>query len=99
MQSKRMLSKWRPSLATYFLLGCLLVADSGCETSDGRGKAQIKPTAGQSSNHGYALLAALCGDEKDVAKIRFLKRERPELKTLLQEIAETNRVAYQALQR
>jgi hypothetical protein len=80
-------------------LGCLLVAGSGCETSDRPGKAEIRPVAGQSEHHGYALLADLCGDEKDLSKLRFLKRERPELKALLQEIAETNRVAYETLQK
>ena len=74
-------------------LGCLLMADSGCETSRRLGEAEIRPVAGQSDNHGYALLADLCGDEKDVSKLRFLKRERPELKALLQEIASSNRVA------
>jgi hypothetical protein len=55
--------------------------------------------AGQPDHHGYALLADLCGDEKDISKLRFLKRERPELKALLQEIAATNRVAYETLQK
>ena len=80
-------------------LVCLLVAGSGCETSGRPGKTGNRPVAGQSQNHGYALLADLCGDEKDVSKLRFLKRERPELKTLLQEIAATNRIAYEALQK
>jgi hypothetical protein len=83
-------------------LGFLLVAGSGCETSDRAGKAETvagKSVAGPTDNHGYALLADLCGDEKDVSKLRFFKRERPELKALLQEIAATNRVAYEALQK
>jgi DNA-directed RNA polymerase subunit F len=83
-------------------LGFLLVAGSGCETSDHVGKAETvagKSVAGPTDNHGYALLADLSGDEKDVSKLRFLKRERPELKALLQEIASTNRVAYEALQK
>src|SRR6266705_3531274 len=82
-------------------LGCLLVAGSGetGETSDRPGKAAIRPVARQADHHGYALLADLCGDEKDVSKLRFLKRERPELKALLQEIAATNRVAYDTLQK
>jgi hypothetical protein len=87
-----------------FSMASLLLAGSGCETSGGQRKGESKPTAGspvagQSNNHGYALLADLCGDEKDVSKLRFLKRERPELKALLQEIAATNRVAFEALQK
>jgi DNA-directed RNA polymerase subunit F len=83
-------------------LGFLLVAVSGCETTHRVGKAETvagKSVAGPTDNHGYALLTDLCGDEKDVSKLRFLKRERPELKALLQEIASTNRVAYEALQK
>jgi hypothetical protein len=99
MRAKRALSVWTAWCGLCLSLGCLLVAGSGCETSDRVAKAEIKPAAGQSDNHGYALLADLCGDEKDVSKVRFLKREGPELKALLQEIAETNRVAYEMLQR
>src|SRR5690349_9898563 len=99
MRAKRALSMWAawPGLCLSF--GCLVVAGSGCETSDGLGKAEVRPVGRQSEHHGYALLADLCGDEKDVSKVRFLKRERPELKALLQEIAETNRVAYDTIQR
>jgi len=79
--------------------GCLLVVGSGCETSDRPRRADNKPLVVQSDSYGYALLADLCGDEKDVSKLRFFKSERAELKALLQEIASTNRVAYEALQR
>jgi hypothetical protein len=76
----------------------------GCKTSDRLQKAETRSAVGQSitgqsEDHGYALLADLCGDEKDVSKLRFFKRERSELKSLLQEIAATNRVAYEALQK
>jgi hypothetical protein len=99
MRAKRVPCVWAawPGLCLWF--GCLLVAGSGCETFDRPGKGEIRPVAGQSEHHGYALLADLCGDEKDVSKLRFLKRERPGLKALLQEIAATNRVAYDSLQR
>jgi hypothetical protein len=99
MRPKRALSVWTAWLLLCLSFGCLLVAGSGCEASDRAGKAEIRPVAGRSDHHGYALLADLCGDEKDVSKLRFLKRERPELKALLQEIAETNRVAYDTLQK
>ena len=79
----------RPALCLLF--GFLLVAVSGCETSSRPQPAETKPLAGRADHHGYALLANLAGDEKDVSKLRFIKRERLELKTLTQEIAATNR--------
>jgi hypothetical protein len=92
----RFLKKPRPIL--YLLFGFLLVG-SGCQSSAASQNAGPRPVTGQVDNHGYALLADLCGDEKDVSKLRFLKRERPELKALLQEIAATNRIAHETLQR
>lgn len=81
-----------------FLFSFLLIG-SGCQSSGVSGKSENRPVTGQADSHGYALLADLCGDEKDVSKLRFLKRERPALKALLQEIAATNRVAHEALQK
>src|SRR5580765_3013755 len=46
-----------------------------------------------SNSYGYALLYDLVKDEKNVSKLRFIKRERPELKSLLQEIARVNHEA------
>jgi len=86
----------RPALCLLF--GSLLVLFSGCGTFDSSRRAEIKPVAGQPDYHGYALLAELTGDEQDVSKLRFIKRERGELKALLQQIASTNRLAYEALQ-
>jgi hypothetical protein len=99
MRFIRALGVWTAWPGLCLSLGCLLVTGSGCETSDRVGKAEIRPIAGQSDHHGYALLADLSGDEKDVSKLRFFKHERPELKALLQDIASTNRVVYEALQR
>ena len=71
----------------------------GCQTSDPARRAEIKTVAGRSESYGYALLADLVGDERDVSRLRLIKRERSELKGLLQDIAGTNRVAYETLQR
>jgi hypothetical protein len=90
MQSKRARWVWTVWFGVCLLLACLLAIGSGCKTSGRQGKADTRPIAGQSDNRGYALLADLSGDEKDVSKLRFLKRERPELKALLQEISATN---------
>ena len=99
MRAKRALWVWTAWPPLCLSLGCLLLAGAVCEASERPGKAEIRPVAGQFDHHGYALLADLCGDEKDVSKLRFLKRERPELKALLQEIAATNRIAHETLQR
>lgn len=98
MRFTRALRLWVTWPGLCLSLGCLLLAGFGCETSN-LGRSEVRSAAGQSDNHGYALLADLCGDEKDLSKLRFFKRERPELKALLQEIAETNRAAYERLQR
>jgi hypothetical protein len=99
MRAKRALWVWVAWPGLWLSYGCLLVAGSGCETFNRPAKAGVAPVGGRSDQHGDALLADLCGDEKDVSKLRFLKRERPELNALLQEIAATNRVAYETLQR
>ena len=41
----------------------------------------------QIGDHGYALLFALLGDEKDVSKLRIIKHEAEELKNLTKEIS------------
>jgi len=99
MQSKR--ARWAETTwsGLGLLLGFLLLATSGCETSARPRGAENRRLAVQSESYGYALLADLCGDEKDLSKLRFFKNERAELKALLQEIAGTNRVAYEALQK
>src|SRR4051794_7082142 len=87
----------RPALCS--LVGFLLVAVSGGGTFSRPQPAETKPLAREADPHGYALLANLAGDEKDVSKLRFIKRERLELKTLTQEIAATNRLAHEALEK
>lgn len=89
---------WRTLTRLCLSLGCVLLVGAGCETSDYPRKSG-KNLVTASDNHGYALLAGLCGDEKDISKLRFFKSERLELKALLQEIAETNRLAYETLQK
>jgi hypothetical protein len=48
---------------------------------------------------GYALLFDLLGDEKDVAKIRFIKHPRPAVTELLKEIARVSGDAHKQLER
>jgi hypothetical protein len=59
------------------LAGCVLA----------HGAASQRPTGKAQDAHGYALLYDLLGDEKDVAKLRFIKHQRPELKQLVKEIS------------
>ena len=55
-------------------------------------------SAGTGSNHGYALLYKLLGDEKDVSKLLIIKRERAELNELVKSISETAGRAHKQLE-
>jgi hypothetical protein len=48
--------------------------------------------------NGYALLFDLLGGEKDVSLLRFIKREQPELKTLIVDISRASEFAYKRLE-
>ena len=98
MRSTPTQRSWTRQLVPSLLVGCLLAGVLGCATSNRTSKATTNPGAGLADDHGYALLADLLGDEKNVSKLRFIKHERPELKALLQEIAGTNRIAYKTIQ-
>jgi hypothetical protein len=82
--------------ATGLLCSCALL-DSKSSTAEPEPKP-AELTASSTNSHGYALLYDVVKDEKDVSKLRFIKRERPELKSLLQEIAKANRDACSALE-
>jgi hypothetical protein len=79
-----------------FLVLLVILLLAGCVS------ARNPPPQPASSNltdgHGYALLYDLLGDEKDAAKLRFIKRERPELKELVNEISARCREAHQRLE-
>jgi len=49
--------------------------------------------------HGYALLFDLLGDEKNVSKLLIIKRERPELRDLIRDIAQRCGQAHEELER
>jgi len=55
------------------------------------------PATGVLQN-GYALLFDLLGDEKDVALLRFIKQEEPELKILIGDISRVSGEAYSRLE-
>jgi hypothetical protein len=62
-----------------------LLITAGCVSTEKRADVQ---TGSQSlDKHSYALLFELLADEKDVSKLLIIKRERPELRTLIHAIA------------
>ena len=60
---------------------------------------QPAPPSGASavSRHGYALLFSLLTQEKDVSKLLIIHRERPDLRALIEEVAETCGAAHDRL--
>src|SRR5437016_7282162 len=91
----------RPRLPRFAIpLSLFLVATGlvGCESFRPAYQPQPQPQSGV-AEHGYALLFDLMGDEKDVAKLRFIKHERPQLKELVKEISKTCGEAHKQLER
>lgn len=70
-------------------------AEPSAPTANPTNDAAVWPTP---DNGGYALLFDLLGDEKDVAKIRFIKHPRPAMTELLKEISRTSNEAYKQLE-
>jgi hypothetical protein len=83
---------------TGFLCSCALLnrATGGSKSESESASSRI--VASSTNSHGYALLYDLVKDEKDVSKLRFIKHERTELKSLLQEIARVNHDACSRLE-
>jgi hypothetical protein len=71
-----------------FLISFSLVA-GGCRLHQYSEEAPVKAEQSATDHHGYALLFALLSDEKDVAKLLVIKRERVELRELIKTISET----------
>jgi hypothetical protein len=61
----------------------------GCRLHQYSEEAPVKGEQSTTDHHGYALLFALLGEEKNVAKLMVIKRERAELRELVQAISET----------
>ncbi len=93
---------------------CLLALFTGCQIfrSESKrletaipGTASTNSAATQTTNSsiafdhaGYALLFDLLGDEKDVAKLRFIKHPRPAITELLKEISIVSKKAHERLE-
>ena len=84
------------ALGVFFLV--ILGSITGCRTlhTSSADSAVTQPVP--NDRHGYALLYDLVGGEKDLSKLRFIKQQRPELKALLQEIAQVSREAHSKLE-
>jgi len=81
------------------LTGCQLF-HSGPRPSEavGASASASGDYTGSADHGGYALLFDLLGDEKDVAKIRFIKHPRPGVTTLLKEISRVSSDAHKQLE-
>src|SRR5829696_764965 len=77
-----------PFLPLGFLI-LFSVAVGGCRLHQYSEEAPVKAEHSTTDHHGYALLFALLGDEKDVSKLLVVKRERAELRELIKAISET----------
>jgi hypothetical protein len=72
-----------PLLATALSVACLL---TGCQSPKALVPSGSGPT-GPTRNNCYSLLHQLLDEQKDVSLLRFIKREHPDVKTLVKKIA------------
>jgi len=79
-------------IASFILRHTLLISlgllVGGCALHQSSEEFPVKGTGNAADHGGYALLFGLLGDEKDVAKLLVVKRERAELRELIKEIAD-----------
>src|SRR5688572_18857675 len=80
----------------FFLCGCASLHETSSRTPAPQSDA-LAPRA--QDTHGYALLFDLLGDEKNVSKLLIIKRERPELRDLIRDIAQRCGTAHEELER
>jgi hypothetical protein len=85
------------SIVRTILLISGLIA-GGCALHQSSEEFPVKATGDAADHGGYALLFGLLGDEKDVAKLLVIKRERAELRDLVKAIAETAGRAHKQLE-
>ncbi|HKQ38670.1 MAG TPA: hypothetical protein VJ063_11375 [Verrucomicrobiae bacterium] len=79
------------------LLPLILVFQVGCKTPP-TGTSTPAGSTNQSVYHAHALLFDLLGEEKNVSKLLIIKRERAELKTLINEISQRTGKAHKELE-
>jgi hypothetical protein len=67
------------AMLSIFVVGCASLHES----------SSVAPARSSNTNSdGYALLFDLLGDERNVSKLLIIKRERPELRDLIRDIAQ-----------
>jgi hypothetical protein len=82
---------------SFVLLTVVAVVQVGCRTAQ---QPAFEPESSTSNgpSRAHALLFGLLGDEKNVSKLLIIKRERPELRTLIQEISDRAGQAHKELE-
>ena len=81
-----------------FLLPFIVLAfQLGCK-APATGTLTLADSTNQPVYHARALLFDLLGDEKNVSKLLIIKRERPELKALINEISQRTGKAHKELE-
>jgi len=88
--------------AVVFSLIFYLALLTGCQLFHSEPKPTSAPASSGGATNldqgGYALLFDLLGDEKDVAKIRFIKHPRPGITKLLKEISQVSSEAHKQME-
>ena len=82
---------------SFLLLALIAVLQLGCQTAE-RPVSGTQSPASNAPNHAHALLFGLLDDEKNVSKLLIIKRERPELRALINEISERTGKAHKELE-
>lgn len=80
------------------MLLSILLAGLFAQATKAADPAQTK-VGSSNPSEGYALLDELLGDEKNVSKLLIIKRDRPELKTLVKEISDKTGKAHKELEK
>jgi len=82
--------------AARFAFLSLIVA--GCTLHQSSEEFPVKGTGNAADHGGYALLFGLLSNEKDIAKLLVIKRERRELRELIETIAKTAGAAHKQVE-
>jgi hypothetical protein len=93
---------YRKEFALLLLLGVVpgfFTAAPASEKAPSAPQTDIGAASSASSNHGYALLFDLLGDEKNVSKLLIIKRERAELKEVVKAISHAAGEAHKQLEK
>jgi len=82
-----------------FLCGCASFHETSSTTPAPQSNTLEGRAPRAQDTHGYALLFELLGDEKNVSKLLIIKRERPELRDLIRDVAQRCGTAHEELER